>query len=207
MNPRKASGSDWIGGGHAARQIISIGRAMVSCGKWAPQLAGAWIANIFKKKGDEQEVDAWRGVQVGSQVAKVLTGWLQPYIAPQLRKFARPDQYAGPTQGTTIANHTLRVAMLEKWSTAVVYLDLSKAFDMACREMVLGWPGLVDMSVERGAQLLRGLGFGEESSGAIATRACLYNRVHHVRSWVVHLRDTPAEQSARAGLGAGRQRE
>ena len=37
---------------------------MVSSGKWASQLAGAWIANIFKKKGDEQEVDAWRGVQV-----------------------------------------------------------------------------------------------------------------------------------------------
>ena len=110
------------------------------------QLAGAWIANISKKKGHEQEVDAWRGVQVGSQVAKV-PDWLQPHIAPQLRKFAGPDQYAGPAQGTTIANHTLRpfrdVAMLQMWSTAIVYLDLSKDFDVACREMVLGWPGLV----------------------------------------------------------------
>ena len=77
MNPRKASGSDWIsaellqaGGGHTARHILSIGRAMVNSGKWAPQLAGAWIANIIKKKGDELEVDAWRGVQVGSQVAR-----------------------------------------------------------------------------------------------------------------------------------------
>ena len=60
-------------------------------GSGAPQLAGAWIANIFKKKRDELEVDAWRGVQVAGQVAKVLTGWLQPYIAPQLRKFAGPD--------------------------------------------------------------------------------------------------------------------
>ena len=99
LNPRKASGSDWIsaellqaGGGHTARHTMSFCRAMVNSGKWAPQLAGAWIANIFKKKGDELEVDAWRGVQVGSQVAKVLTGWLQPYIAPHLRKFAGPDQ-------------------------------------------------------------------------------------------------------------------
>ena len=52
--------------------------------------------------------------------------------------------------------------MLQKWSTAIVYLDLSKAFDMACREMVLGWPGLVEISVERGTQLL----------GTIATRVC-----------------------------------
>ena len=43
---------------------------------------------------------------------------------------------------------------------------------MACREMVLGWPGLVEMSVERGTQLLRGFGFDEKSSGAIATRVC-----------------------------------
>ena len=62
--------------------------------------------------------------------------------------------------------------MLQKWSTAIVNLDLSKAFDMACREMVLGWPGLVEMSVARGTQLLRGLGFDEKSSGAIATRVC-----------------------------------
>ena len=109
-------------------------------------------------------------------MAKVLTGWLQPHIAPQLCKFAGPDQYAGPAQGTTIANHTLRtfrdVAMLQKWSTAIVYFDLSKAFDTACREVVLGWPGLVEMSVERGTQLLGGLGFNEKSSGAIATRVC-----------------------------------
>ena len=85
----------------------------------------------------------------GSQVAKVLTGWLQPHIAPHLRKFAGPDQYAGPSQGTTIANHTLRtfraVATLQKWSTAIVYL-----------------PGLVEMSVERGTQLLRGFGFDDK---------------------------------------------
>ena len=44
LNPRKASGSDWIyaelhqaGGGHTARHIRSIGRAMVNSGKWAPQ--------------------------------------------------------------------------------------------------------------------------------------------------------------------------
>ena len=43
---------------------------------------------------------------------------------------------------------------------------------MARREMVLGWHGLVEMSVARGTQLLRGLGFDEESSGAIATRVC-----------------------------------
>ena len=159
------------------------GEVEVSSGKWASQLAGAWIANIFKKKGDEQEVDAWRGVQVGSHVATVLTGYLQPHIAPQLRKCAGPDQYAGPSQGTTIANHTLRtfrdVATLQKWSTAIVYLDLSNAFDKACREMVLGWPGLVEMSVERGTQLLRGFGFDEKSSGAIATRVCT-KRVHSV---------------------------
>ena len=73
LNPRKASGTDWIsaelllaGGGHTARHIMSIGRTMVSSRKWASQLAGAWIAKIFKKEGDEQEVDAWRGVLVGS---------------------------------------------------------------------------------------------------------------------------------------------
>ena len=133
---------------------------MVASGKWAPQLAGAWSANIFMKKGDEQEV----------------ADWLQPHVPPQLRKNAGPDQYAGPAPGTVIANHTLRtfrdVATLEKWSTAIVYFDLSKAFDMTCREMVLGWPGLVEMSVERGALLLRELGFDEKSSGAIATRVC-----------------------------------
>ena len=53
-----------------------------------------------------------------------------------------------------------------------MFLDLSKAFDMACREMVLGWPGLVEMTIERGTQLLRGLGFDEKSSIAIATRVC-----------------------------------
>ena len=40
---------------------------------------------------------------------------------------------------------------------------------MACRKMVPGWPGLVELSVERGT---RGLGFDEKSSGAIATRVC-----------------------------------
>ena len=60
-------------------------------------------------------------MQVGSQVAKVSTGCLQPHVAPQLCKYAGPDQYADPALGT-----------LKKWSRASVYLDLSKAFDMAC---------------------------------------------------------------------------
>ena len=74
--------------------------------------------------------------------------WSQPHVAPQLRKYVGPDQYAGPALGTVIANHTLRTfrdeATLEKWSTALVYVDLSKALDMACRKMA--WS--VEMSVE-----------------------------------------------------------
>ena len=76
LNPRKASGSDWIsavvlqaGAGHTALHIMSIGRTMVSSGKWAPQLAGVWIANIFKKKKETN----WKSTL--GEVCRLVVRW------------------------------------------------------------------------------------------------------------------------------------
>ena len=110
-------------------------------------------------------------------MAKVLTGWLQPQVAPHLCKFAGPDQYA------VIANHTLRtfrdVAMLEKWSTAIVYLDQSKAFDLAwCSDGLVLWKCRLSEAHSCFVDLV----LMKNHLG----HACLYERVHHVRSWGVH---------------------
>ena len=80
----------------------------------------------------------------------------------------------------------------------VVFVDLTKAFDRACREVVLGWPDGVDAA--GGEDYLRQLGFPEHAvqhmyaeivaDGPIAAQQRMHPRAHavlrslHSGSWL-----------------------
>ena len=131
------------GGGHASRQLADIASMMGERGHFPKVWRGAWLANIYKNKGEEAECGNYRGIQVCGQPVKVVCGWLQSIISPALRGFMGNWQFGLPRMGTALANHTLRtwqhVCHQKGWSTMILFVDLEKAFDRICRQLVCGW--------------------------------------------------------------------
>ena len=131
------------GGGHAARQLTDLSSMMCSTGHFPKVWRGAWIANIYKHKGEEAECGNWRGIQICGHPIKVVCSWLQDLVSPGLRKFMGAWQFGAPRMGTILANHSLRVwqqvCEAKGWSTLVLFVDLEKAFDRVCRQLVCGW--------------------------------------------------------------------
>ena len=116
---------------------------MCATGHFPKVWRGAWISNIYKHKGEEAECGNWRGIQVCGNPVKVVCGWLQSLVSPALRKCMGSWQFGLPRMGTLLANHTLRVWMqvcsAMGWSILVLFVDLEKAFDRVCRQLVCGW--------------------------------------------------------------------
>eukprot|EP00959_Pyramimonas_sp_CCMP1952_P180359 3771774-Pyramimonas_sp.AAC.1 len=52
---------------------------------------------------------------------------------------------AAPKRGADMAHHVIRALVAREgllgWSIFILFIDLSKAFDKTCRELVVGWPG------------------------------------------------------------------
>ena len=104
---------------------------------------GGRVVNLFKGKGSSTKADNFRGLLVSDHAGKVLTGALQKEITPAYQRFVGYDQYGGvPGLGTAQASHAVRsfldATKMLKLSSAVLFLDLVKAFDKAIRELVMG---------------------------------------------------------------------
>ena len=100
-------------------------------------------------------------------------------LIPNNVKFVGPCQFgATPQMGVTLASRTLPsfldVTRLHGHSSAVLYLDLSKAFDLAIGEAILGMPeGLLE---DRYLEYLRDNSLTEENiqlpSAALRDKGC-----------------------------------
>ena len=124
---------------------------------------GGRLVVIFKK-GQARCMDNYRGILVANHVAKVIAMLLYRFISPTYHKQIGQRQYgAAKNRGTALASLTLRTfgeaCSAQSFSWAVLFLDLSKAFDFALRETVMGWMQCASFSdIQAKAQHLQSLG-------------------------------------------------
>ena len=127
---------------------------------------GGRVANLFKGKGAATLTDNYRGLLISDHASKVLTGALQEEITPKYQRFVGFDQHGGaPGLGTAEASHAVRtfmeVAKMLGLSCAILFLDLTKAFDKAVRELVMGHMQGVPRECEQ--EVLRSLALPPEA--------------------------------------------
>lgn len=99
---------------------------------------------IAKERGSSLDCDQYRGLSVTKHVAKIFTGLLYQNIEVPHLKGVDLDQYrATAGQCGAYAAHTLRtfleVMVGQGTCYFALFLDLSKAFDFAIREVLGGW--------------------------------------------------------------------
>ena len=104
---------------------------------------GGRLVELFKK-GSSLECDIYRGLLISDHMSKVFTKILDLYVKPYYLAYVPSVQCGGvPKKGTDFANHVVRsvidYALLKGLSLGVVFIDLTKAFDFAIRELAFGW--------------------------------------------------------------------
>ena len=105
---------------------------------------GGKLVLLYKGKGFPQEVGSCRGLLVSNHVAKVLTFLAQQHLNDAYVKQVGGNQFgAVARRGTSLAILALRcfldMCMCLGLSAMVLFVDLSKAFDYAIREIALGF--------------------------------------------------------------------
>ena len=105
---------------------------------------GGRIATLFKK-GDSMSPDNYRGLLISDHMSKAYTSIIDDFVNPMYIDHISREQCGGvPGRGTDLANHVVRTfldnAASAGRSVAVLFIDLTKAFDYVIREHALGWP-------------------------------------------------------------------
>jgi hypothetical protein len=105
---------------------------------------GGRLVVLFKGKGSPSDPDNYRGILVSDHLGKILTALMQRHLNRLYAQLVGSSQYGAVSgRGTALASLSLRtfadLCMLRGWSFFVLFGDLSKAFDYAIREVVMGW--------------------------------------------------------------------
>ena len=113
--------------------------------RWFPtQWRGGALVKLWKRKGDPACCDDYRGLLLADHFSKVCTGLLQSQATEKYHSFIPETQFGcargrGTLQATAFTQFFLDACRLAELSLAILYVDLSKAFDFAIREVLLGW--------------------------------------------------------------------
>lgn len=119
---------------------------------------------LWKGKGDPSLPDSFRGILFADHLAKVITALLQEHISPTYAAAVGPAQHGavkgrGTAQAPLLPRSFLGAASLLSLSVVCLFVDLSKAFDLAIREVVVGWmPGMLHAPRSEKISLLTKLG-------------------------------------------------
>ena len=151
LNGEKGLGPDFLsasvlqaGGWQSAVLIHHILMRIVDL-EYVPVVwRGGRLITLYKGKGPTSDVDSYRGLLISDHIGKVLTTLLQWAINDLYVDQVGSSQYgAVPGRSTALASLSLRsfldLCKLKNWSCFVLFVDLSKAFDYAIREVVMGW--------------------------------------------------------------------
>ena len=89
--------------------------------------------------------DNFRRLLISDHMSKCVTSILDDYVEPLYYKYIPVEQCgAARGRGTDLATHVVRsaidYAMILNMSVAILFLDLTKAFDFIIREIAIGWP-------------------------------------------------------------------
>ena len=135
---------------------------------------GGRLVVLFKGKGSPADPDSYRGILVSDHLGKVLTALLQRHLIPMYAQLVGKSQFGAVAgRGTALASLSLRsfadTCTLLGWSMFVLFIDLSKAFDYAIREVVMGWmPSMVDQPMQAKRDHLEKLGVSHVHSLELA---------------------------------------
>ena len=118
--------------------------AIFECGYVPVRWRGGRIAALFKGKGDPRNTDSFRGLLLSDHSVKVLTGILQCEVSGAYESFLHVEQFGGfAGRGTAFAAQCswqfLQLCKSMTWSCAIIFVDLSKAFDYVIRELLFGF--------------------------------------------------------------------
>ena len=143
--------------------------------RWPRRWRGGRLQEL-PKKGDNANVENYRGLLIGDHMGKVSSSILFDDYARAYEQYI-PDVQCGATagKGTDFASHLIRSvqAYTKAWgkSLGLLFLDLTKAYDRVIRELVFGWfqTGPSDtMRRQRGIAALRKLGLSSAQAHGIA---------------------------------------
>ena len=100
---------------------------------------GGRLVVLFKGKGSPADPDSYRGILVLDHLGKILTSLLQQNLEDIYVDGVGACQFgAVKHSGTSMASLFLYSVALGR-CYFVLFLDLTKAFDHAVREVVMGW--------------------------------------------------------------------
>ena len=135
---------------------------------------GGRLVVLFKGKGSTTDPDNYRGILVSDHLGKILTALLQRHLDSLYTRLVGKSQFGAVAgRGTTLASLSLRtfadVCSAQGWSLFVLFIDLSKAYDYAIREVVMGWmPSMSHCSLQAKREHLHRLGVLHEHSADLA---------------------------------------
>eukprot|EP00969_Alexandrium_andersonii_P327225 14459250-Alexandrium_andersonii.AAC.1 len=175
MNPGKAVGPDgvscrlWAASGSVGAGLVSgLYFHIWRDGEVPAAWKGGRLALLPKPKGDQSECDSHRGLLVADHVCKHFTGSIAPDVCVKINR-SLPHEQCGGTEGKgadRVAHSStlfLEYARKARKSAAIVFVDLSKAFDRVVREVVMRLNS--DCAVE---DTLRSLGLSTDDVAYLA---------------------------------------
>ena len=112
---------------------------------WFPtRWRGGFLQKIWKRKGDASDCDANRGILLADHCSKVGTGVAQQRVHDAYLQYIPLCQYGcakhrGTAQASLYSSVFWDACAVMERSAAILFLDLSKAFDLCVREVLFGW--------------------------------------------------------------------
>jgi hypothetical protein len=145
LGPDCLSASVLQAGGWATAEIVHEIICQIIALEYVPVAwRGGKLVVLYKGKGPPSDCDSYRGLLIADHIAKILTTLLQIHMNDAYQNEVGPEQHGAVRgRGTALASLAIRAFIdacrLMAWSSFVLFIDLSKAFDYAVREVVMGW--------------------------------------------------------------------
>ena len=134
-----------VAGGEPIARLLQGVMNTASKLSYAPsKWRGGRLVELYKGKGDPALTDNSRGLLIADHSSKIFTGLLRDRFESQYMSYIPKEQFGcAAGRGTIFATHLLRSFIdhcnLVSASFFVLFVDLSKAFDVLIREILLSW--------------------------------------------------------------------
>ena len=107
-------------------------------------MRGGRLLQAYKNKGSSLDADNYRGLLLADHETKILTGCIQNALSTCYHEYMPREQFgATKHRGTDFAAHLsssfVQYCRLQNLSMFTLFVDLSRAFDMAIREFLIGF--------------------------------------------------------------------
>ena len=159
-------------GSTGVRLLGNLARAIIMTKRFPIAWHGGKLTKLFKR-GSHLICDNFRGLLIGDHTSKVLTGLLKPPVQTIASRLSGEQQIADQcgmdaSMAALTTTSALAFAKAQHRSVAITFVDESKAFDRAIREVALGFDRARFSSQAELASHLSSLGMGEAVASRIA---------------------------------------